>query len=467
MDTVASRTTPRHAWVVWSVALFAYIVAVLDRSSFGVAGLEAASRFGASASTLAGFTVLQLVVYAALQVPVGVLLDRFGPRRMIATGAAVMATGQLMLAFAPSVPLAVAGRALVGAGDAMTFVSVLRVVAAWFPPPRVPLLTQLTGLVGQFGQILSAIPLVALLARRGWTVAFTSVAALGVLAGVLAVLALRDSPAEAVASGPPTTVRRVRADVVSAWRHPGTRLGMWTHFTTGFPGTVFALMWGFPFLVSGEGVPRAQASALMTVFVLVVVATGPVVGVLVERHPLRRSWLVLAIVAVNVSAWTAVLAWPGRAPGWLLAVLVVALAVGGPGSMIGFDYARTFNPSNRLGTATGIVNVGGFVASLVTILLVGVVLDVRGAGGGGGAGGAGGSGGAGTPAALGDYRVAMSVQYLVWALGVAGILVSRRKVRRRMAARGVLVPPLREAIARNRRMRRQRPPQTPDAFSGG
>ena len=229
----------------------------------------------------------------------------------------------------------------------------------------------------------------------------------------------------------------MRDDVVSAWRHPGTRLGLWTHFTTQFSGTVFALMWGYPFLVSAEGLSAGTASALLTLFVLAGMATAPVIGVLVQRHPLRRSWLVLGIVGVNAGAWTVVLAWPGRSPLWLLVVLVLGLAAGGPGSMIGFDFARTFNPENRLGTATGIVNVGGFVASLVTILLVGVVLDVR-------------SGGAST-FRLEDFRVAMCVQYLIWTAGLAGILRTRRLVRRRLAQQGVTVPPIRVAVARYRR----------------
>jgi hypothetical protein len=162
--------------------------------------------------------------------------------------------------------------------------------------------------------------------------------------------------------------------------------------------------------------------------------------VLVARHPLRRSWLVLGVVGLNVAAWTAVLAWPGRAPLGLLVLLVLALASGGPGSMIGFDFARTFNPPSRLGTATGIVNVGGFVASLVTIELIGLVLDLR-------TGGAVGFG----PA---DAKVAFSVQVLPWTVGLVGILVTRRKVRRRMAAGGVVVPPIREALARFRAGRR-------------
>src|ERR671917_1331718 len=149
-----------RAYAVWAVGLLAYAVAVFQRSSLGVAGVEAQDRFSAGASAVSLFLVLQLAVYAALQVPVGVALDRFGSRRLILAGALTMATGQLVLALATDVPTAIAARVLVGAGDAMTFVSVLRVVGLWFPGTSVPLVTQLTGILGQVGQIVAAYPLV-------------------------------------------------------------------------------------------------------------------------------------------------------------------------------------------------------------------------------------------------------------------------------------------------------------------
>ena len=425
------RYHPGRAWLVWGVGVTAYLVAVLQRTSLGVAGLDAAERFGASASVLAGFAVLQLLVYAGLQVPVGVMVDRYGPRRLVVAGAALMAAGQLALAVGTALEMAVLGRVLVGAGDAMTFISVLRLVSAWMPPRRVPVMTQVTGILGQIGQLLSAIPLVAMLHGPGWTPAFGSAAAMSVIAGVLVLLLVADSPDQGTRAGAPS-LGQVGTDLVTAWRHPGTRLGLWSHFTTQFSGLVFALLWGFPFLVSGQGRSDAEASALLTVFVLAGAVAAPFFGVLVQRYPLRRSWLVLTIIGSTVAAWTAVLATGGPAPMWMLVVLVLTLAVGGPGSMIGFDFARSSNPPHRLGTATGIVNVGGFFASLVTMLLVGVVLDVRGA------------------YALDDFRVAMAAQYLLWAVGTVGILRTRRKVRARLAAEGVVVPPVREALARRR-----------------
>ena len=165
---------------------------------------------------------------------------------------------------------------------------------------------------------------------------------------------------------------------------------------------------------------------------------GPVLGHLVSRFPYRRSVPVLAIVAGTATTWTAVLLWPGRAPLGLLVALVVVLATNGPGSMVGFDFARTENPPARLSSATGIVNVGGFVASLLTIAAIGLVLTALAP-----------SGGA-TSASLADFKVAMSVQYVVWLVGLSGVLRARRQLREQ---RGLVLDTFPSAV---RRLARQR-----------
>jgi hypothetical protein len=152
---------------------------------------------------------------------------------------------------------------------------------------------------------------------------------------------------------------------------------------------------------------------------------------------------VLSIVAGTVVTWTVVLAWPGRAPLALLVVLVVVLASNGPGSLMGFDYARTENEAERIGSATGIVNVGGFAASLMTIALIGVVLSLRSSGG---------------PSSytLGDFKLAFAVQYVFWAVGLVGVLHNRRRLR---AARGLVLDPFPNAVVRRWRGRGERPHQ--------
>ena len=425
--------TPLRAYAVWLTALAAYVVAVFHRASLGVAGVEAQERFSAGASAVSLFLVLQLAVYAGLQVPVGVAVDRFGSRKLIAAGGLTMAAGQLVLALATDVPTAVAARVLVGAGDAMTFISVLRVIAFWFPGRTVPLVTQLTGILGQVGQIVAAYPLVALLHATGWRDTFLGAAAVGVLAVVLVLAALRDAP-PGTAATTPAGLAEVRRSLALTWREPGTRIGLYTHLVTQFSGTVFALLWGYPFLVVGQGLSPATAAGLLTLLVLVGMGVGPLLGRLCGRWPLRRSSLVLAILAATATLWTVVLLWPGRAPLWLLVVLVLVLGTNGPGSMIGFDFARTWNPAERQGSASGVVNVGGFVASLLTVLAIGVVLDVL-------------TPGDSTTYDLGAFRAAFAVQYVFWAIGLVGVLRHRRALRARLARDGVVLVPLHVAVS--------------------
>ncbi|MFG1932565.1 nitrate/nitrite transporter [Mycobacterium sp. NPDC048908] len=401
-------------WIVWATGLLAYIVAVLDRTTLGVSGLDAADRFGASPSVLSTFVVLQVVVYAGAQVPAGLLLDRFGSKALILSGAAVMALGQLVLAFTESLPTAVAARAVVGLGDAVTFISVLRLVPYWFSAKQVPLVTQLTGICGQLGQVLSAVPFFALLTGAGWTSAYVSVAALGVLSMALTVAFVKNTPNGPALPTQITSVRETLASVKAVWMRPGTRLGFFTHMGTQFSVTVFALMWGVPYLTEAQGLSTGAAGGLLTISVVAAISAGIVIGIFTGRVPHRRSRLVLGIIAANAIAWTVVLALPHRAPLWLLLTLIVVISVGGPGSMVGFDFARTFNPSSTLGTAQGMVNMGGFVASLLVMQAMGLILDAAG------------------DFSFASFRHAWTVQYAVWVLAVVGILITRRKARRLM-----------------------------------
>jgi len=399
-------------WIVWATGLLAYIVAVLDRTTLGVSGLAAADRFSAGPTLLSTFVVLQVVVYAGAQVPAGLLLDRFGSKVLIVSGAALMACGQLALAFTESLPVAIAARAVVGLGDAVTFISVLRLVPHWFAPRRVPLVTQLTGICGQLGQVLSAVPFLAVLSGSGWSTAYASAAALGVLSIVFVLLVVKNTPDGSAVTAEAMSIRETLASVKTVWLRPGTRLGFFTHMGTQFSVTVFALMWGVPYLTEAQGVSSVVAGTLLTVSVVAAISSGVLVGILTGRHPHRRSWMVLAIIGSNALVWTVVLALPGRAPLWLLIVLVVVISVGGPGSMVGFDFARTFNPSATLGTAQGMVNMGGFIASLLLMQAMGFILEAAGG------------------ISFESFRLAWTLQYAVWTIAVLGILITRRKARR-------------------------------------
>jgi len=406
----------RRAWAVWAAAISVYVLAVFHRTSLGVAGLEAADRFGISSSQLSTFTIVQVFVYAAMQLPVGALLDRYGSKRMLGVGLTLLTVAQFGFAFVHAFPAALLCRVLLGMGDAMVFISVLRLVALWFSPRRTPMVTQLTGVLGQLGAFAAAGPLAAALDHFGWTPSYAVAASVGVLTGVALVVVVKDSP-YVDHHRDELRLRAIARTLRAAWLVPGTRLGLWSHFTSQFAANMFTMLWGFPFLVAGQGVSASTASVLLMLMVVTTVVSSPVIGTLTMRYPFSRSTLVLWIVAAAILAWTVVLLWPGRAPLWMLVVLVVLIAIGGPGSMIGFDLARTFNPPTRIGSASGIVNTGGFIATLTAVALVGVVLDRVAPGG--------------PPTWDVDaFRVAMTVQYPVWALGIVQILRYRHKARR-------------------------------------
>ncbi|MFL6140333.1 MAG: nitrate/nitrite transporter [Labedaea sp.] len=372
---MAAARSSRQALVIWSIAVVVYIAAVFHRTSLGVASLDAAQRFHVGPAALATFTVLQIGLYALMQVPTGLLVDRFGPRRILTIAAVLMGLGQVLFAVAASYPLGLLARAVLGVGDAMTFISVLRLVASQFPARRFAGMAALTAALGTVGNLVATVPLTLLLGGVGWTVTFAVAGAATVVYAVVVAMRLPGVPASAA----PVPLREVPAEVGGSWRVPGTRLGFWVHFSTMFAPAVLGLLWGFPYLVQAQGLPASAAGSLLGVLVLGALAGGPSLGLLISRRPEWRMPVVIGYLAGAVAVWAGLLGWPGgRVP---VAVLVIAfgwLSLGGPASSIAFVLARDYNPMRRVGTATGVVNVGGFVAITVAALGVGLLLDLSG-----------------------------------------------------------------------------------------
>jgi MFS family permease len=301
----------RAAWMIWAGGLLVYVVGVFQRFSMSVAGVDAVDRLGITAAGLGAVAVVQVAVYASMQVPVGVLVDRFGYRRLMVAGALTMAAGQVALAFADGIGPALVARLLIGLGDGVMFIGMVRLVAAWFPGRRNPVLLQLTGLIGQLGAIASAVPVVLLLENTGWRTTFLSAAGLGLVSALGALALLRDPPG---AARPSATPAKLGSLLRTTWSETGTRLGLWVHFATQFSAVAFALLWGYPFLVVGQGLSPGQAGLLLTLLTVAFMASGPALGVLVGRYPLRRSQMALTIVGASATVWTVVLVWPGPAP---------------------------------------------------------------------------------------------------------------------------------------------------------
>ncbi|CAN5539668.1 MFS transporter [soil metagenome] len=440
-----------RSWVVFAGAVFAYLIAVTQRTTFGVATVDATERFHVNAAAISSVAVVQIVVYAALQIPVGLLVDKLGSRNLVAAGALVMAGGQVVLAFSPDLGLAIVGRVLVGVGDAATFVSIIRLLPNWFGGRVLPQLSQWVGTIGQLGQLVSAVPFAILLHLAGWQPALLVASGASVLAAAVVLAFVRQGEPPA-ATGPLPTAGTL-AQLRSTLARPGTQLGFWSHLVGGTAPNVMSIVWGYPFLTSGLGYDIPTAATIVSMLVVGNVASGPVIGLLVARYPLRRSNLLLTLVIATFVIWTIVLIWPGQPPIGLVTALFIAIGTGGPGSLIGFDMARTFNPTHALGSASGIVNVGGFTGGFISMLAIGIVLDAIDA-----ARVAGGS--VSELYALDSFRIAFLVPFVIVAGGVVGMLHARRRTRRRMfEEEGIEIATLWVALFRSRRRSRPLAPE--------
>ena len=455
------RARPWLPWIVWGVAAVAYAVAVINRSSLAALGPEAQHHFGIDATTLSLFPVLQLVVYAGMQLPVGMLLNRVGASAMVISGGLLMVLGQVIMATTGEVWLAVAARVLVGAGDACIFISVMKMLPEWFAVRQLPTVSQFTGLIGQAGQLISVTPLAAIVGLAGWRAGFLGLAGAGLFVTIVAVCVLRDAPGQATLlermtrhSGritknarslseqggaavatvaPPATesiplVRTPRGlgffgQIARMLRVPGIRLGYWLHFTSQFSSNVFLLLWGTPFLIGGIGLSASQSGGLLSLTVISSMAAGLVLGPISSRFMRRRVWVNFGITALIATVWLAVLLTPGTPPMWLLVALVLIIPLGGPASMISFEVVRSHSPKSYQAFSTGIVNTGGFTAALLVMLLLGFVLDIQ---------------GAGSPDqySLTAFKWAFAVQVPFWALGLTMIVREQRKTKQWMTERG-------------------------------
>lgn len=343
----------------------------------GVATLIASERFDTNAQELATLAVFQLVVYAGMQIPVGILLDRFGAKKLLIIGALVMSIGSFTVALAPNLGVAVFGRMLVGMGDSFTFISMIRMINGWYQGAQATRIQQNVSTVGQLGQFVSAVPFWFLLEHLGWNFSFTVISLVSLLVVLLLLAFTADERAEHEhLRHQAPSIKIATSQLLENMRNPGIRMALWTHFVTQPTTTSVSLLWAVPFLVSAEGQSHEFASLTLTAMVLFGLVTGPLIGLVCSKYPQKRALLVYCVVGLNSFTWLALLAIPDQANRFVLLVCFLLISIGGPASLVAFDYTKDIAPKSRLGSANGFANVGGFLASFVMMYLTGLIIDL-------------------------------------------------------------------------------------------
>jgi sugar phosphate permease len=423
MDDARYRRLRRLAYALGTAA---FLLAFFHRLAPGAIVAELRTAFDASATALGFIAAFYFYPYAAMQLPSGVLADSIGPRRLFTAGSLVAGLGSLLFALAPDIGWLLAGRALVGLGVAVAFVSVLKLIASWYSDREFATWVGVLMLLGNVGGILATVPLAWVVQQVSWRNVFLVAGGISLVLALATWLWVRDDPREA---GLPS-IRAIEGGKEAPATHAGwwdgvarvarnrdTWPGFFMHLGMIGSYLTFAGLWAVPYLTDGLGLTRASATLHVTLMILGLAFGSFAVGTLSDRMG-RRLPLLRALSLLYLLAW---LPWIA---GWRLpleATLAAALlmGIGISGASLAWALAKELNPPALAGTATSVVNTAGFLGTALFQPMVGWVLDRAGAG-----------------ATLDGYRIAAA---LLGAIALFGVVAAFRI--RETRCRNVYVEP--------------------------
>lgn len=375
MDAAASHRRGLLPWLIWGLGALFYCYAFFQRVAPSVMVGELMRDFAVGATITGVLSALYFYAYAGLQIPVGLLLDRFGPRKMVTWAAGLSALGSIAFASADGLTPAYFGRLLIGLGASVSWVGALKLAAAWFPPQRFALLTGLTMAMGMAGAIGAQAPLSASVAAFGWRGTLMGAAGFAALLAIACWMIVRDHPQDmrSAAPAPQTADFGMMKQLLSVLKEPQTYLcGGFGALLAATP-LAFAGLWGVPYMMQTYGIDR-PAAALSTSVMLAGWGVGaPLVGWITDRVGSRK----IPMLAVSSSALLCCMGWlylPGLS---LPAVYALFLAHGlaSGGIVLCFATAREHNFAWAGGAALGVVNMMMMSTGAIFQPLVGWVLD--------------------------------------------------------------------------------------------
>jgi len=371
----------RLALSMWGLAAAFYLYGFFQRVAPAALAQDLMRDFGLTAAALGNLSAFYFYAYAVMQLPTGLLVDRYGPTRLLLIGALMAGLGSLLFALSPTAPLAGIGRALVGGSHAVAWVSMLQLITHWFPTRKFGTMSGLSLAVGTIGAVLAGPPLRWLADDFGWRAV---IAASGVIAVALALMIrkiVRNDPRDCgyYSYVPPRNAvgshRRppMWHGLVEIWKIRNTSLlflvnsGLCGSFLT------FTGLWGVPYLTQLHALSVQQASLITSTMLVLFAIGGPVIGTWSDRLKRRKTPFVAGALMLTVSF--AVLALTPRAPLIVLAPLLFAGAFGASAMALSFALAKESAPARLQGTVIGAVNMGVMTGTLIQMPLIGVILD--------------------------------------------------------------------------------------------
>jgi MFS family permease len=365
----APRLLPFLGWLTG--ALFFFYAWVL-RVAPSVMVEELMRDFSVGAAVLGNLSAAYFYGYAGMQVPVGVLLDRFGPRRLMAVAAMCCAGGCVLFALGTSLAAVTLGRFLIGASAAFSLVGAMAVAGQWFRPDRFAMFSGLAMAMGMAGGVFGQAPLRIAMEASDWRTTTLLLGLGGVALSVAAWATVRDrwrgSGGLAAALG----------GLGIALRHRQTWLIALAGLGTSTPLLAFAGLWGVPFLETAYGLPRTHAASLTSMLFVGWGVGAPLFGWLSDRIGRRKPPLLTGLLLETVAL--VVLVYVPGLPMPALVVLCFLVGFLGSAQIVCFALVKENHPPALSGTGIGFVN--GMVTGAGALFqpLVGFLLDLAWAG---------------------------------------------------------------------------------------
>lgn len=381
MQAPAQETPPRPRAASWRglagwslAALFFFYVWVL-RVSPSVMVEQLMRDFAVSGVILGNLSALYFYTYASLQVPVGIIIDRWGPRRVLTLMALLCGLGTLLFAQAPTVELAYLGRALIGTGGAFAFVGTMVLASYWFPTQRFALLSGSAMSLGILGGVMGQAPLAILVEGQGWRSSVTILAGGAFAIAVLTWLIVRDRPPDQTPSAEPShlSIRQILAGLWLVARRRQT----WAICAYGLfmsaPLLAFAGLWGVPYAMTAYDVERPTAAFAVSSVMFGWGVGGPLWGWISGRIGRRKPPIVMAGVLATGALAGALYLPDLSLDGFRL--LLFLQGIGGAGMTLSYALIREHSGRSVTGAALGLVNMAPVAGGAIFQPVVGLLLD--------------------------------------------------------------------------------------------
>lgn len=379
-DVSHSLTTKKQlllASVICILAAMFYMYEYTLQVSPAVMTNELMRDLGLNAASLGTMAAFYYYSYTPMQLPAGLLFDRFGPRRLITLAILICALGAFLFGVTPNAVMASFGRFLMGIGSSFSFIGALLLVSRWFPPQYFALLTGLVQLMSSVGAIAGQVPLVTAINHWGWRSTVVSLAIVGCLLALLVWIVVRDSP-EAVSKGhkfqsPPKKGELKRLQQVCSNKQ--TWLIALYSFSIWAPVTAFAALWGIPFLVTSYGLTTEAASEASAMIWLGIGLGSPLAGWFSDKINSRSKPLSFSAL-LGIISLTIIIYCPVLPLFWLYFILFI-FGLAASGQSLAFGVVKDNNTSCVVGTAIGFNNMAVVAGGALFQPLIGVLLYVN------------------------------------------------------------------------------------------